>query len=171
MIAALGTALMSCDNSTSLQEYYVENQDDKQFLALDIPASLLTGENSSLDAEQRATLETIRKVNLLAFPKKLENEADYEAEKEKIAEILKNEKYQPLMRYGGGDRKAELFYVGEEDAIDEFIVYGADESKGFGVARVLGNDMEIDALLKLFKSVEKGDLNIDGLQELMSSAK
>ncbi|MFV8838697.1 DUF4252 domain-containing protein [Salinimicrobium soli] len=163
-VAVLG--LVSCDNETSLQEYYVENQANNQFLAFDIPASLLTGENSRLDAEQRATLETIKKVNILGFPKKDTNSTVYEQEKEKLIKILKNDKYKQLMRYGGGDKKAELYYMGEEDAIDEFIVFGSDEEKGFGIARVTGNDMNPEALIRLLKSFDKGEVELGGLPPL-----
>ncbi len=164
-------SLVSCDNETSLQEYYVENQNNKQFLSLDIPTSLLTGDQVNLTAEQRATLETIRKVNLLGFPMNEKNRESYEEEKSKITGILKNEKYKPLIKYGADNRNAELYYLGEEDAIDELIVFGADEEKGFGVARVLGEDMKPEDLIRLLRSFEKGDLNVQGLQNFSTMFK
>ena len=166
ILVLLSLGLVSCENETSLQEFYVENQNDKQYLAFDIPASLLIGENSRLTPEQRATLETIRKVNILGFPKKADNEAAFEQEQEKLSNILKSDKYNLLMKYGGGNRKAELYYMGEEDAIDELIVFGSDEEKGFGIARVTGDDMNPEAIIRLFKSMEKGELDIQGLQNL-----
>lgn len=170
--AILGSVLISCNSETSLQEYYVESQNDERFLALDVPSSLLAGEDSSLDAEQRATLETVKKVNLLGYPMNEENKATYEEEKRKITGILKADKYQSLMRYGsGGIRSAELYYLGEEDAIDEFIIFGADSARGFGVARVIGEDMQVDALMKLVKSFEEGEIDIQGLEEVISLKK
>lgn len=163
-IICLGLA--SCNNEVSLQEYYVEHQNDKQYLAFDIPASLLTGDNSKLTAEQKATLETIRKVNVLGFQKKEDNLEKFEEEKEKLSQILSDDKYKQLMRYGGGNRRAELYYLGEEDAIDEIIVFGSDDEKGFGIARVTGDDMNPEDIIRLFKSFEKGELNIDGLPSL-----
>lgn len=168
LLGLVGCMFLSCNDSTSLQEYYVENQENNQFLALDIPSSLLSGNNSRLDAEQKATLATIKKVNLIAFPMNEENEISYEEEKSKLAAILQDDEYQTLVKYGGGSRKAELYYKGEEDAIDEFIVFGSDEEKGFAVARVLGEDMEPEALIKLLKSFQEGDLNIQGLESLTS---
>ena len=161
--------LNSCNSETSLQEYYVENQENNQFLALDIPSSLLTGDNSGLTAEQKATLETINKVNLIAFPIKDDNLEVYETEKEKITKILADDKYQTLMRFGKGTTKGEIMFTGEDDAIDEFIIFGSDEEKGFGVARVTGNNMKPEDLIKLFKSAEKGDLDIAGLQDLLNT--
>ncbi len=162
----LSLGVVSCDNETTLQEFYVEHQNDNQYLAFDIPASLLTGDNSALNAEQKATLETIKKVNVLGFPLKEENKETYETEKERLTSILKADKYKQLMRYGGGNRKAELYYLGEEDAIDELIVFGSDDEKGFGIARVTGNDMDPEAMIRLLKSFEKGDLNVAGLPDL-----
>lgn len=166
ILALASMVFLSCDNKTTLQEYYVENQGNKQFMSLDVPSSLLTGSGSKLDAEQKATLETIKKVNLMAFPMNEENKATFEEEKGKIMDILQDDKYQTLMKYGGGTRKAELYYLGEEDAIDEFIIFGTDDEKGFGVARVLGDDMEPEALIKLVKSFQEGNLNIQGLESL-----
>lgn len=168
LLASVVLVFMSCDNKTTLQEYYVENQENNQFMALDIPASLLAADNNSLSAEERATLETIKKVNLMVFPMNDKNKASFEEEKNRLATILQDEKYESLIRYGGGSRKAELFLVGEEDAIDEFIVFGSDDEKGFGVARVLGDDMEPEALVRLVRSFNEGDLNIQGLQSLTS---
>ena len=168
LIAFFVLAFISCDDKTTLQEYYVENQNNNQFMALDIPASLIAADNNSLHAEQRATLETIKKVNLMAFSMNEENRATFEEEKTRLTAILQDDKYQTLMKYGGGTRKAELYYLGEDDAIDEFIVFGYDEEKGFGVARVLGDDMQPEALIRLLKSFNEGDLNIEGLQSLTS---
>ena len=163
--------LNSCNSDTSLQEYYVENQQDNQFLALDVPSSLLTGDNSGLTAEQKATLKTINKVNFLAFPLKEDNKETFEAEKERITEILSDEKYQTLMMFGKGTTKGKIMFLGEDDAIDEFIIFGSDEEKGFGIARVTGNDMKPEDLIKLFKSAEKGELDLAGLQDLLESKK
>lgn len=159
--------LVSCDNETSLQEYYVQNQNNRNFIAFDVPASLLTGENMALNAEQRATLETIRKLNILAFPKTDSTMEVLEQEKARLSEILSNDdKYNQLIRYGGSDRKAALYYLGEEDAIDELILFGSDEEKGFGIARVTGNDMDPEAIIKLLRSFQDDKLNVQGLPDL-----
>lgn len=162
----ISLGVVSCDNETTLQEFYVEHQNDNQYLAFDIPASLLTGDNSALSAEQKATLETIKKVNILGFPLKGDNIENYEAERERLSSILRGDKYKQLMRYGGGTRKAELYYIGEEDAIDELIVFGSDDEKGFGIARVTGDKMNPEAMIRLLKSFEKGELEVGGLPPL-----
>lgn len=165
-LVALGL-LFSCNNEGSLQQYYVANQENKEFVAIDVPASMFAG-SESLNPEQKVTMETIKKINLLAIPKKTENIQVIEDEQIKIGEILKNEKYQLLMRYGGGDARVEIYYTGEEEAVDEIIVYGFDENRGMGLARVLGDDMNPGDILSLFRSLEKGDIDMDGLKGITS---
>lgn len=161
----VGAVVIACNNETSLQEYYVENQENKDFVAIDVPTSLLAN-NESLDASQRETLESVRKINLLAYPVKTTDSAGFNSEKEELKRILENEKYQLLMRYGSGERKVEIFFTGEEDAVDEFVVYGTDEARGVGVARILGDDMNPDEILKFIRSLEEGDIDMDGLQSI-----
>ncbi|SDR65109.1 DUF4252 domain-containing protein [Christiangramia echinicola] len=164
----LGILLMagftSCDDGKSLQKYYVENQEDTDFLALDVPTSMFTN-SGSLEAEEKATLESIKKINVLAL-KKEDNPSKFEEEKLKLDEIFKDEKYQLLMKYGGGNRKAALYFTGEDDAIDELIVYGYDDEQGLGVARVLGEDMDPEKIMKMMKSLDKNNIDIEGIKGL-----
>lgn len=160
----LVAGLTSCEDEKSLQKYYVENQEDTEFLALDLPPSMFAN-LEALDEEQRATMQSIKKVNVLAlradqYPEK------FEEEKAKLNEIFKDERYQLLMKYGGGNRKAEMYFTGEEDAIDELIVYGYDEERGLGLARVLGDDMDPEKIMKLMKSLDKDDINVEGIKGL-----
>lgn len=155
----------SCDNKESLQRYYVDNQDNKEFVKVDIPASMFT-KASSLGPEQQKILETIKKINLLAVPKKADNAEIIDNEKEKISKILTHEKYQLLIKYGGEGRRVEMYYTGEEEAIDEIILFGYDGEKGVGIARLLGENMNPSDILNLYKSMESGDVNIDGLNNI-----
>ncbi len=161
-LALAAAAFVSCANEPSLQEYYVENQQDNKFIALDVPTSMFTNADA-LDENQRATLESVKKINVLALPVK-ESKEEYEAEKAKLSSILQDKKYQLLMKYGSNDRKAEIYFTGDEEAIDEIIVYGYDDTKGVGVARVLGEDMNPQKLMELMKSFEKGDVDVNGLK-------
>lgn len=167
-IKILGLALaaftfVSCNTELSLQEYYVENQQDNKFIALDVPTSMFTN-TEDFDENQKATLESVKKINVLALPVK-ESKEEYEAEKAKLSGILKDDKYQLLMKYGSNNRRAEIYFTGDEEAIDEIIVFGYDDTKGVGVARVLGQDMNPQKLMELMKSLDKGDVDMDGLKE------
>lgn len=152
----------SCNNEQSLQEYYVENQQNSNFVALDVPSSIFS-QSTALQPEQREVLETIKKINLLAIPQKSENAAVIEKEKVQIGNILQDDSYQLLMRYGGGDTRVEIYFTGDEEAVDEIIVYGFDKERGLGIARVLGDDMNPSDIINLAKSMESGDIDIDGI--------
>jgi hypothetical protein len=164
LMILLAIVISSCANEQSLQEYYVENQQDNEFIALDIPTSMFANAEN-LDENQKQTLESLKKINLLALPIE-KGEESYEAEKSKLENILKNEKYQLLMKYGSNNRKAEIFFTGDEEAIDELIVYGYDDTKGVGVARVLGENMNPQQLIALMKSLDRGDIDVGGLKKI-----
>jgi hypothetical protein len=164
IVALVLAGLSSCNNGKSLQKYYVENQEDSDFMALDLPTSMFTN-SEFMEAEHKATLESISKINVLAL-KKEEDPSKFETEKAELKEIFKDEKYQLLMRFGGSDRKAELYFTGEEDAIDELILYGYDNAHGLGVARVLGENMNPEKIMKLMKSLDEDNINVDGIKGL-----
>lgn len=161
-IIILGVGISACNNEQSLQEYYVNNQENKDFIALDLPASMLTN-MESLDENQRRTLESIKKINFLAIPIKSENKSKIEDEKIKLNNILNNEKYQLLMKFGMGETRVEIYFTGEDEAVDEVILYGFDENKGMGVARILGRDMNPGDIMNLIRSMEKGDIDMSGV--------
>ncbi|MDC8000470.1 DUF4252 domain-containing protein [Aequorivita todarodis] len=156
----LGTmALVSCSDK-SLQKYLVEKQDDDKFVKMDIAASLLQGRNSNFTQEEKDILNTIKKVNVVAYPIIENDTADYEMERQQLKSILDQEQYKELTRIKSNDWDATLKYTGEEDAIDEVIVFASDDKRGFAVFRVLGENMRPDQMLKLMKSAERGDLDV-----------
>ena len=53
---AVSLLILACNNEKTLQQYYVENQEDSKFISLDIPTSLFA-KSDNLEPEQRKTLE------------------------------------------------------------------------------------------------------------------
>lgn len=158
-------ALVSC-NDKSLQKYLVEKQDDDKFVKMDIAASLLEGKNSNFTQEEKDILRTIKKVNVVAYPIAGGDMADYEKERQKLRSILDQEQYKELTRIKSKQWNATLKYTGEEDAIDEVIVFASDDSRGFAVFRLLGENMRPDQMIKLMNSAERGDLDVSKLEGL-----
>ena len=155
-------ALVSCSDK-SLQKYLVEKQDDDKFVKMDIAASLLQGNTSNFTQEEKDILNTIKKVNVVAYPIVEGDTANYEMERQKLKNILDQEQYKELTRIKSNDWNATLKYTGEEDAIDEVIVFASDDNRGFAVFRLLGENMRPDQMLKLMKSAERGDLDVSKL--------
>ena len=65
-------------------------------------------------------------------------------------------------RYGKGVIK----YLGDDDAIDEVIIYGDREEQGFLLARVLGKDMNPADAMLLVQAMEKSEYKGEGLEEI-----
>lgn len=84
----------------------------------------------------------------------------YTSEKEKVVQILKNPKYKQLMRMNGGKGNVSVNYLGTEDAIDEVVIFGSDNSKGFALVRVIGENMDPSEIMKISQQIKlDGDSN------------
>jgi len=158
-IAAL---FVGCQSEPTLQKYFVEKTEDKNFVAVDVSPSILNLDQTKLNADQKAALTQFDKMNILAF-KAADNPALYDAEKAKVKALLKDEKYQELMKFGSGSNGGSLSFVGKDDEhIDEFIVFAADKQTGFAVVRVLGKDMNPTGVMNLLSLLPMS--NIDAAQ-------
>lgn len=167
MLALTGLILVSsCASQQSLQEYYVDNKENPNFISLDIPASILKMEEVDLTDEQKEAVESLRKFNLLAFKKTTDNEADYTLEKSKVKQILKNEDFVELMKINSSYGKGVIKYLGEDDAIDEVILYGDSKEKGFALVRVLGKNMNPAQIMQIMQAIQKSDYQGEGLGEI-----
>lgn len=158
--------LASCSSQQSLQEYYVDNSENPNFISIDVPASILKMDAVDLNPTQKEAVESLRKFNLLAFKKDSENALEFEAEKKKVREILKGDDYVELMKINSKYGKGVIKYLGDEDAIDEVIIYGDSDDKGFALVRVLGKDMNPAHIMQLMQAIQKSDYKGEGLGEI-----
>ncbi|GAA4272370.1 DUF4252 domain-containing protein [Aquimarina gracilis] len=167
-ILGLVTVLLfaSCNSGPSLQEYFVDHQGDVDFVAVDIPSSLLNKDSIELNNEEKEALESVKKVNFLALPLNEKNKSRFEKESEDIAKILNNEKYETLMKFGSNGTNAVLKYTGADDDIDEVIIFATDQKKGLALIRVLGDNMRPEKMAKLAQSVEKGRLDFEAFRKI-----
>jgi len=161
LLLVIAVVAVACSGEPSLQKYYVENQENENFVVLDVPSSLFLGDNSGLSEEDQKVIRSIRKANVLVLPVNNNNQDVYQEEKATMETILKDEKYKVLMRFDSSGRNVKVMYLGEQDAIDEVIVYANDDTKGFAVARLLGDDMNFAAVMKLMQSAAKGDVDVN----------
>ena len=152
-----GMLFQSCNNSKSLQQYYVDNQTNSDFMAVDFPTNMLNIEEADLDEAQKEAFNSIQKMNVLAFVLTEENGEAFKEESTKVREILKNPIYKDLVKLNSGGIKATVKYLGEEDAIDEVIIFGTNKEMGFAVVRILGEDMKPENVMKLMSVIEQSD--------------
>ncbi len=152
--------LMSCNSKPSLQEYFVAQQDNSEFIAIDVPMSLLDKQKANLDQEGQKTLSSIKKINFIGLPISETNKETYEKEQKAITEILKDENYQTLMQFNTKMGKVVLKYTGDDDTIDELIVFAKSPDKGLGLVRMTGKDMKPEKMIKLAESIDKSNVDI-----------
>ncbi|MFD0862389.1 DUF4252 domain-containing protein [Sungkyunkwania multivorans] len=158
--------LGSCSSEQSLQQYYVQGTEDPNFLVVDIPASMLNLSESELSTDQKEAYQSLGKLNILAYRLDPAKRSQYEAEKIKVNEILKNEKYEELMRFSSGEARGVVKFIGDDESIDELILFGSYKDMGFAVVRVLGDEMKPENMMQLVKAVESSQINTDGFGQL-----
>ena len=167
LVLAIFTVTSCSSDKKSLQEYYVDNQENNDFVLVDVPASLISGSSAFLTKEQNEVLETIRKINIMAYPIKDATSINYQGEKTKLMGILAGDDYEELMKANSDEGSIRLYFKGEEEAIDEVIFFGAEDSKGFILARLLGDDMNISNMMKLAQSMETSDIDVSQFEGIM----
>jgi hypothetical protein len=163
--------LSSCTNEQSLQKYFVENAENKNFLAMDVSPSIIDIDKAKLTIEQKTALESFDKMNILAFKLDKNNKAQYDIESQKVMQLLKNEKYQELMKVGSGKDAASVSFVGDENHIDEFILFVKKKESGFAVVRILGNDMNPDNILNMISLIKTANIDMEQFKPLQDLIK
>ena len=63
-------------------------------------------------------------------------------------------------------RSVVIKYEGDDDSMDEVIVYAADKDQGFALVRVLGDKMTAEKMLKLAESIKDVDGDNVGIKQL-----
>ena len=163
--------LSSCNNEPTLQKYFVDSSEKKDFIALDVSPSIINIDKTKLTAEQKTALGSFDKMNVLAFKLNKTNKAQYDVESQKVTQILKDKKYQELMKVGSGKDAASVSFVGDENHINEFILFAKKKEKGFAVVRILGNDMNPNNILNMISLLKSSNINMDQLKPLQSLIK
>lgn len=163
--------LASCNSEPTLQKYFVENTENKDFIAVDISSNILNLEKTKLSAEQTEAVNSFEKMNILAFKADKTNQAQFETERAKLKTILKDPKYQELMKVGSGKDGASVSYVGSDDHINEFVIFANRKETGFAVVRVLGKDMNPNNIMTLMSVLQKSNINMEQLKPLQELIK
>jgi len=159
--------LTSCQNEESLQQFYVDSSEKEGYITTSIPKTIVGIDASNFTPDSRKAYESIEKVNIIALPAKEDNKVLLEAESAKLDKIFKNEKYELLMSHNSDGIKLKMMFDGSQDAIDEIIVYGNSPEMGLGVARILGNNMNMSSIMKMMEEVQGDKIDSNGLKGLI----
>lgn len=151
---ALALLTIACETNPSLQKYIVDSKENNEFISIDLPSSIIQLKDTDVSEEVKNTLKTIQKVNFLALQINETNQELYTAEKEKVKEILKNPKFKQLVRMNTGSGNISVNYLGDEDAIDEVVIFGSDNKRGFALVRVIGENMNPAEIFSLAQEIK-----------------
>ncbi len=163
--------LLSCNQEPSLQKYFVENSEKKDFISVDVSPSILNVDKTKLTPEQKTALASFDKMNILAFKLDKDNAKQYEVESQKVTQILKGKKYQNLMKIGSGKDGASVSYIGTEDDIDEFVLFAKRKENGFAVVRILGDNMNPANIMTMLSLLKNSNIDMSQLQPLQALIK
>ena len=96
------------------------------------------------------------------------NSNQFQTELQIVHEILNNAPYEELLRAGNNEEgKIILKYLGIDEAIDELIIFGRINTKGFVIIRVLGKDMSPNKIITLGNLIDQLDFGQVPVNEVM----
>ncbi|AWA29932.1 DUF4252 domain-containing protein [Flavobacterium magnum] len=171
IILVCGLLLTGCNSKPSLQQYFVKHSGKSNFVVLDLTPGIFKMDKLKLNAEEKKALDTFDKMNMLFFKSDSVSATAYERENKALKALLKDKKYELLMRVGSGSDGASISYVGKDDEhIDEFVIYAAKKENGIAVVRVLGDNMDpsgVMTLLSLLKNADIDQKQLEPLKKLM----
>lgn len=149
--------LIACNKNISVQQYYVNSKENPEFISVDIPSSILQLKTTDIPKEAQETLKSIKKVNFLVFKLKENNKDKYLQERETLKKIIKSSSYKDLIRFKQNENNIRVSYLGEENAIDEVLIFGYDNKKGFALVRLLGDKMNLSNIAKIVEDIKANE--------------
>jgi len=159
-------AFVSCNKEEGLQQYFVKNQDNPNFISLDIPASILDLNKTELSKEDKEAISSFKKLNVLIFKLNGDNSIEYKKEKVTLKKILKQNNFKELMRFKQENRSVVVKYIGSDTSMNEVVVFGYSNKEGFAIARILGKNMQPSKIMKLIASLKGKSINKKQLEEI-----
>ena len=151
--------LVSCDNGPSLQTYFVDNQESPNFMSADIPTSVVALDEENLSREQKEAYKSLKRLNFLGYKKSENNVEVFNSELTKVKNILNDEKYIDLMEFSDKAMKFDVKYIGDDNSADEVVIFVNSPDTGFGIIRILGDDMRPENLATLANAIQNADFD------------
>jgi len=156
---------VACTNDADLQNYFVNHQDDANFIALDIPSSIL-GDTNDVSNEVKEAVHSFKKLNILALKLNDGNKDVYKKERTAIKKLLAKKQFKDLMRFKDGNNMVIIKYLGTETSVDQLIIFGYANDKGLALVRILGDKMDIKKAFKLVTLARSGKVDTSKLKVL-----
>ncbi len=157
-------SLVSCNNGESLQTYFVDHQETADFISADIPTSVVSLDETTITDDQKAAYNSVQRLNFLGYKMNDTNMATYTTELAKVKSILNNVKYNELLEFSDSGNKFVVKYLGDDESAEEVIVFASSKEMGFGIVRILGNNMRPEQMATLASAVQNAEFDQSQLQ-------
>lgn len=167
-ILFVSTLFYACESEQTLQAYYVDNQETSNFMSVDIPPSIVGIDESTLTETQKKAFKSVKRLNFLGYKVTDSASTEMNTELAKIKTILKAEKYNDLIEFNDKSAKILVKYIGDDNSADEFVILGSNTEVGFGVVRVLGNNMKPEEMISLVDAMKNAKFDESKLQNIMN---
>ena len=160
--------LVGCNYGLTLQSYFVDHQESKNFISQDFPISMLKIDAANLSPRQKEALQSVKRLNFLGYKIDEKSTDVYSTELSKVKTILSKKNYNELADFSYQGAKVSMKYIGDDDEADEVVLFGSSKEMGFGIVRVLGDDMTPDKIVTLAGLIEKNDFDASQLGDIMN---
>lgn len=179
LMALLLSAVLlgSCkkDQPSTIQQFFIHQQDDANYISLTVPASIIPMTKDSIDPKMKNLRQRFKSLNVLSFkPSDTVSQASIAKEKALLKRILKKEKdYQTLMKINSEGNAIKVLAKGDfdEELLDEILIY-ISKGKGqhssdnivFVLVRLLGDKVPLDDLMSI---LDHADIDPDKINDLL----
>jgi hypothetical protein len=85
-----------------------------------------------------------------------------------VKTILSDSKYNDLMEFSDKGNKIYVKYIGTDEEADEVIVFGSAKDMGFGIVRILGDDMNPDKMVTLISALQNANIEEGQIENIMN---
>lgn len=160
--------LIACNSEETLQTYFVDHLETPDFMSADIPTSVVNLDKATLTLEQKAAYKSVERLNFLGFKINDTNGLKYDTELTRVKAILNTEKYNELMEFSDSGNRFVIKYLGDENSADEVIVFGSSKEMGFGIVRILGNNMQANQMATLATALQSADFDESKLEGIFN---
>jgi len=168
LVLIVAMAFVSCNDGKSLQRYFVDNQESSNFITQDIPISMVEIDDSKFTDDQKEAYKSVKRLNFLGYKVDDTDAETFKSELTKVKTILNDEKYNDLMEFSDKGNKIIVKYIGADDEADEVVIFGSAKELGFGIVRILGNDMNPDKMVTLVNAMQNANVDENQIQDIMN---
>lgn len=161
--------ITSCKKDANIEQFMVNRQENQNIISFDLTPNMLQFKEGMNTTENLELLKTVKKANIMLSKIDTVHKNTYTQDIQVLKQIISHKKYQELMRYGKGANTVKILTVGESDSLNEVLIVGNDETKGWGIARITGNNMNPEQLLSLLDDIKWNDkkLNLEQIESFL----